>query len=172
MFQSFSWHTGVYILTVVFSVPTSWNQFFMLDVYHTDGTPLTTDQLCVQLERICDSSQQAAEEPVGILTSQHRDSWGKVYTKLISGELTRCFSANYAAFPRMVSALLAFLCIRCLPLWYSKNITQYVQVFSPIIGLLWTRPASVRVLSVLHLNTPVGSSADPDRMYSFQFVCL
>lgn len=96
MFQTFSWRTGVLILTIVFSVPTSWNQFFMLDVYNTDGTPLTTDQLCVQLERICDSSQQAVEEPVGILTSQHRDSWGKVYTKLISGEVTRCFSANYA----------------------------------------------------------------------------
>lgn len=107
----FSWDTGVLLLTVVFSVPTSWNQFFMLDVYNTDGTPLTVDQLCVQLERICNSSQQAAEEPVGILTSQHRDSWGKVYTKLISGELTRCLSANYASFPLMVSALVALLCV-------------------------------------------------------------
>lgn len=100
----------------------------MLDVYNTDGTPLTTDQLCIQLERICDSSQQAAEEPVGILTSQHRDSWGKVYTKLISGELTRCFSANYAAFPLIVSPLLALLCIQCLLLRCSKNTTQYAHV--------------------------------------------
>lgn len=61
----------------------------------------------------------------------------------------------------MVSALLAFLCIRCLLLRCSKNTAQYVQVFSQIIGLLWlwTRPASLHVLSVIHLNTPVGSSA-------------
>ncbi|CAF96708.1 unnamed protein product, partial [Tetraodon nigroviridis] len=62
------------------------SQFFVLGVYNSDGTPLTTDQLCAQLERICKASEQAAEEPVGILTTQHRDSWGKVYTKLISDE--------------------------------------------------------------------------------------
>lgn len=66
----------------------------MLDVYNRDGTPVTADQLCAQLEIICSASQQADEEPVGILTTQHRDSWGKVYTKLISGEPARCFTAT------------------------------------------------------------------------------
>lgn len=59
----------------------------MLEVYNRDTTPLTADQLCAQLEIICKASQQADEEPVGILTTQHRDSWGEVFTRLIRGEL-------------------------------------------------------------------------------------
>ncbi|XP_053341857.1 carnitine O-acetyltransferase isoform X1 [Clarias gariepinus] len=58
-------------------------QFFVLDVYHNDGTPLTVDQLYTQLEKICNSSPQPSEDPIGILTSNHRDSWGKAYANLI-----------------------------------------------------------------------------------------
>ncbi|XP_070780464.1 carnitine O-acetyltransferase [Enoplosus armatus] len=64
-------------------------QFFALDVYNGDGTPLTADQLRVQLEQICSSSLQTGMEPVGILTTNHRDSWGKAYVNLIKDKTNK-----------------------------------------------------------------------------------
>ncbi|KAM6901374.1 carnitine O-acetyltransferase [Lycodopsis pacificus] len=57
-------------------------EFYVLEVYNSDGTPLTADELCLQLERICSCSPQTDTEPVGILTTQHRDSWGRAYVTL------------------------------------------------------------------------------------------
>lgn len=61
-------------------------QYFVLDVYNSDGSPLTVDQIYVQLEKIWNSSLQTNKEPVGILTSNHRNTWGKAYNNLIKGE--------------------------------------------------------------------------------------
>lgn len=58
----------------------------MLEVYSSDGTPLTTEQLCLQLEKICSASPLSEAQHVGILTTLHRDSWGRVYGNLIRGE--------------------------------------------------------------------------------------
>nr|XP_040053614.1 carnitine O-acetyltransferase isoform X2 [Gasterosteus aculeatus aculeatus] len=57
-------------------------QFYALEVYNSDGTPLTAEELRVQLERICASSPRTGVEPVGILTTQHRDTWGRAYVTL------------------------------------------------------------------------------------------
>lgn len=64
-------------------------QFFVLDVYNSDGNPLTADQLCVQLEHICSSSKQTNPDPVGVLTTLDRDSWGRVYQNLIKDKTNK-----------------------------------------------------------------------------------
>lgn len=64
-------------------------QFFVLDVYNSDGTPLTVDQLYIQLEKIWNSSLQTNKEPIGILTSQDRNTWGKAYNNLIKDKTNK-----------------------------------------------------------------------------------
>ncbi|XP_028312308.1 carnitine O-acetyltransferase [Gouania willdenowi] len=64
-------------------------QFFVLDVYNSDGSPLTVDQIYMQLEKIWNSSLQTNKEPIGILTSQHRNTWGKAYNNLIKDKTNK-----------------------------------------------------------------------------------
>ncbi|XP_077334616.1 carnitine O-acetyltransferase isoform X2 [Lithobates pipiens] len=64
-------------------------QFFELDVYHSDGTPLTADQIFIQLEKIWGTSLQSNKEPIGILTTNHRNSWAKAYSNLIKDKINK-----------------------------------------------------------------------------------
>ncbi|KAL2092652.1 hypothetical protein ACEWY4_012450 [Coilia grayii] len=64
-------------------------QFFILDVYNSDGTPLAVDQIYMQLEKIWNSSLQTNKEPIGLLTSQHRNTWGKAYNNLIKDKTNK-----------------------------------------------------------------------------------
>uniref|UniRef100_A0A6J0TPP3 Carnitine O-acetyltransferase isoform X1 n=2 Tax=Pogona vitticeps TaxID=103695 RepID=A0A6J0TPP3_9SAUR len=64
-------------------------QFFELDVYASDGTPLTTDQIFIQLEKIWNTSLQTNKEPIGILTTNHRNSWAHAYNNLIKDKTNK-----------------------------------------------------------------------------------
>ncbi|XP_069465319.1 carnitine O-acetyltransferase isoform X2 [Ambystoma mexicanum] len=64
-------------------------QFFELDVYNSDGSPLTSDQIFMQLEKIWNTSLQTNKEPIGILTSNHRNSWAKAYNTLIKDKTNK-----------------------------------------------------------------------------------
>uniref|UniRef100_A0ACB8F174 Uncharacterized protein n=1 Tax=Sphaerodactylus townsendi TaxID=933632 RepID=A0ACB8F174_9SAUR len=64
-------------------------QFFELDVYSSDGSPLTTDQIFIQLEKIWNTSLQTNKEPIGILTTNHRNSWAKAYSNLIKDKTNK-----------------------------------------------------------------------------------
>ncbi|TVK72986.1 Carnitine O-acetyltransferase [Bagarius yarrelli] len=50
---------------------------------YQDGRALTENELYIQLEKIWNTFPQPNEEPIGILTSNHRDRWGKAYTNLL-----------------------------------------------------------------------------------------
>ncbi|XP_063792551.1 carnitine O-acetyltransferase isoform X2 [Pseudophryne corroboree] len=64
-------------------------QFFELDVYNSDRTPLTEDQIFSQLEKIWGTSLQTNKEPIGILTTNHRNSWAKAYNNLIKDKTNK-----------------------------------------------------------------------------------
>lgn len=64
-------------------------QFFQLDVYNSDGTALTESQIHSQLLRIRSQSWKTDKEPVGILTSEHRHTWGQAYTRLLRDKINK-----------------------------------------------------------------------------------
>ncbi|KAI7799102.1 carnitine O-acetyltransferase b [Triplophysa rosa] len=64
-------------------------QFFQLDVYNSDGTALTESQIHSQLLRVRSQSWKTDKEPVGILTSEHRHTWGQAYTRLLRDKINK-----------------------------------------------------------------------------------
>lgn len=57
------------------------NHYFQLCVYGEDNAPLNEQQLLSQLEIIIAQSQRI-KSPIGILTTEHRDTWAKAYKRL------------------------------------------------------------------------------------------
>ncbi|XP_049606540.1 carnitine O-acetyltransferase b [Syngnathus scovelli] len=64
-------------------------QFFQLEVYNSDGSRLTESQIHGQLLRIRSQSWKTDKEPMGILTSDHRHTWGQAYNRLLKDKLNR-----------------------------------------------------------------------------------
>ncbi|KAL4629625.1 carnitine O-acetyltransferase-like isoform X1 [Arapaima gigas] len=64
-------------------------QFFQLEVYNSDGTPLTEGQIHAQLCRIRSQSWKTDKEPMGILTSEHRNTWGQAYNRLLRDKINK-----------------------------------------------------------------------------------
>ena len=60
-------------------------QFFKMECYDEDGNVLHRKQIVAQLRNIVERSTHAAK-PVGILTTQNRNVWGKAYKKLRKSE--------------------------------------------------------------------------------------
>ena len=59
-------------------------QFFKLDLLGENDKILSEKQIYKFLSDILKSSNTRSES-VGILTTEHRDTWGKVYQKLVKG---------------------------------------------------------------------------------------
>ncbi|XP_077987030.1 carnitine O-acetyltransferase-like [Glandiceps talaboti] len=57
------------------------NHFFALDVYYPNGKPLRVNELYAQLVKVVNMSSKSSD-PVGILTTENRDTWFKVNKKL------------------------------------------------------------------------------------------
>ena len=78
------------------------NQFFELDVYHQDKSPLSTSELETQLSRIVAMSSGKTAPALGILTSSNRDDWGRVYNSLASDEVNK---ESFKSIERSIFAL-------------------------------------------------------------------
>ncbi|CAH1271472.1 CRAT [Branchiostoma lanceolatum] len=67
------------------------NQFFSLDVYDNNWKPLSPDLIHAQLQRVvCQSKHPSV--PVGILTTENRDTWGMVYNQALKKDKTNKLS--------------------------------------------------------------------------------
>ncbi|XP_073497954.1 carnitine O-acetyltransferase-like [Phyllobates terribilis] len=90
-------------------------QFFELDVYNSDGSPLTEDQIHQQMLFVRAHSKKTDKEPVGVLTTDHRNSWGRAYGTLIRDRLNR-------ESVRSIQRSLFTVCLDATVLKYSEDL--------------------------------------------------
>lgn len=64
------------------------NNFFKVCVYDNNGEILKPEKIFGQLKAVLNASPKPAE-PVGILTSEHRDTWAQVYKNLVEDGTNR-----------------------------------------------------------------------------------
>lgn len=57
------------------------NTFFSMEAYGKDHRPLSINQILIQLKQVVDQSQKPSV-PVGILTTENRNTWAKAYNHL------------------------------------------------------------------------------------------
>ncbi|KAI9199507.1 acyltransferase ChoActase/COT/CPT [Polychytrium aggregatum] len=76
------------------------NKFFLLDTVHADGHQLSTHELQKQLSKIVDLAGSGKDEPLGLFTTQHRDTWSKIRDELLKSP------SNRAALEKIESASL------------------------------------------------------------------
>uniref|UniRef100_A0A3B4FHB8 Carnitine O-acetyltransferase-like n=1 Tax=Pundamilia nyererei TaxID=303518 RepID=A0A3B4FHB8_9CICH len=135
------------------------SQFFTVEVYHSDGTPVTADQLCVQLERICNSSLETNTEHVGILTTLHRDTWYKYYNKLVQDPSNK----------KSVSAIERSICVLCLDKAMPRTYEKYSR-FEPVQvlhggGTQWNSANRWFDKSLQMMESPVALLPMPQKLH-------
>ncbi|XP_067140741.1 carnitine O-acetyltransferase-like isoform X2 [Centruroides vittatus] len=57
------------------------NHYFQVNVFGSDGAPLNERQIFSQLELVVAQSK-FPKKPIGVLTTEHRDTWAKAYKRL------------------------------------------------------------------------------------------
>jgi len=67
-------------------------QFFKVSVLDNYDKILSPGKILAQLKTVVKASQKPVE-PVGILTSEHRDTWAEVYRDLVKGVCKSCYGS-------------------------------------------------------------------------------
>ncbi|XP_063424764.1 carnitine O-acetyltransferase-like [Mytilus trossulus] len=69
------------------------NTFFSLEAYGKNHKPLSVDQIYNQLQKVVDMSKNSST-PVGILTSENRNTWAKAYNHLVKDKTNQASIQN------------------------------------------------------------------------------
>uniref|UniRef100_A0A8C6M1P1 Carnitine O-acetyltransferase b n=1 Tax=Nothobranchius furzeri TaxID=105023 RepID=A0A8C6M1P1_NOTFU len=121
-------------------------QFFQLEVYNSDGSRMTESQIRGQLLRIRSQSWKTDKEPMGILTSEHRHTWGEAYNRLLRDKLNQ-------ESVRMIETGLFSLCLD-----------------SPVLRISDEKYASRKAAQVLHGGGTFSNSGNRWFDKTLQFV--
>lgn len=69
------------------------NTFFSLEAYGKNHKPLSVDQIYNQLQKVVEMSKNCST-PVGILTSENRNTWAKAYNHLVKDKTNKASIQN------------------------------------------------------------------------------